>query len=43
MPRSSVTRMRPREQGATFKMVVSDEIFEFASSQWQERDDAEYR
>lgn len=34
-------RRRNAEQGATFQMVVSDEVFELASSLWEPPDDVE--
>lgn len=34
-------RQRNQQQGSTFKMAVSDEIFELANGAWQEPDEAE--
>jgi predicted kinase len=36
-------RDRNQEKGSTFKMEVSDEIFELANSAWQEPDEIECR
>lgn len=36
-------RERNRQQGSTFQMEVSDEIFELANGAWQEPDEVECR
>ena len=35
-------RERNQQQGSTFKMAVSDEIFELANAAWQEPNEREY-
>ena len=41
--RKQRVRDRNSDQGSTFRMVVSDEIFELANSAWQEPDESERR